>query len=42
MCRAQGLTKYPDTSKMIHLKGLFIQRVDLKIDDGYLEAHLHV
>ena len=39
MCEVRALTKYPDTSKMSHLKELFIQRVKLKIDK-YPEAHL--
>ena len=39
MCEVHALTKYPDTSKMVHLKELFIQRVELKID-RYPEAHL--
>ena len=39
MCEVQALKKYPDTTKMVHLKELFVRRVKPKID-RYPEAHL--
>ena len=32
MCEVRALKKYPDTTKMIHLKELFIQRIKIKIE----------
>ena len=39
MCEVRALKKYHDTTKMIHLKELFIQRIKIKIEP-YPEAHL--
>ena len=39
MCEVQALKKSPDTTKMIHLKELFVRRVKPKIDK-YPESHV--
>ena len=38
MCEARALKKYPDTTKMIHLKEMFVRRIEIKIV-SYHEAH---
>ena len=39
VCEVRALKKHPDTTKMSHLKELFIQRIRIKIDP-YDESHL--